>query len=352
MNLEDQSFDVIHSRILADVPDTFDKRQGSVVYDMTAPTAAEAELVYALMATLLDRGFADTAEGEDLERRVAEQGITRKPAVKATGAFTATGTNGFVVAAGTVVKTALGVRFVTDSSATIAGGSVSIPVTAETGGAAGNVDANTIVYIEGNLSGVTGVTNPAATTGGIDAENDQSLYDRYIEKVSLPATSGNAYHYIQTAKEVSGIQDARVFPLWSGPGTVRVVVAGNTGAAVPTTKVNEVAAHIEAMRPIGATVTVTAAAVVGITVVATVAFDPAYAVADVRAEIISKVTSYLGTLGLTSGAVLYSQVMKAIVSTEGVLDCSSLIINGSAANVTISDDAMPVVSGVTVNAAV
>ena len=78
MNIEDQNFDTIHARLLADVDSAFDKRQGSVVYDLTGPTAAELELVYALMATLLDRGFADTATGSDLDRRVAEQGLTGK----------------------------------------------------------------------------------------------------------------------------------------------------------------------------------------------------------------------------------------------------------------------------------
>ena len=65
MTLEDQTFDAIHARLLADVDDAFDKRQGSVVYDMTAPTAAEAS---ARLVTGLR--FEGRAERTDIQGRL------------------------------------------------------------------------------------------------------------------------------------------------------------------------------------------------------------------------------------------------------------------------------------------
>ena len=50
---------------------------------------------------------------------------------------------------------------------------------------------------------------------------------RFYEKVRLPATSGNAYHYQQWALEVSGVGAAKVFPLDNGPGTVGILVVDN-----------------------------------------------------------------------------------------------------------------------------
>lgn len=352
MTLEEQTFDAIHARLLADVDDSLDKRQGSVVYDLTAPTAAEAELMYAFLAILLDRAFADTAEGEDLDKRVLEQGLVRKAAVNAVGTVVVTGTDGFVVASGTILRTVTGIEFTTDADGAISGGTVTIPITAVVGGASGNVGAGGITLIDGNLTGITGVTNTEATTGGIDEEDDQSLFDRYIEKVSLPATSGNAYHYIQTAKEIAGVQDVRVFPLWNGPGTVRVVLASTDGLPVTTELSDEVAAHIEEIRPIGADVTVAPASVISVTVNATVQFDPLYLVSDVRAEIIANVTAYIAGLGLMAEAVRYSQVMKAVVSVEGVTDCSALTINAVSGDVVLAEDATPVISGVVVSGTV
>jgi uncharacterized phage protein gp47/JayE len=347
VNIEDQNFDTIHARLLASVDDKLDKRQGSVVYDMTAPTAVELELAYAFMSTLLDRGFADTASGTDLDRRVAEQGLTRRPSVTAHGSVVVSGTDGFVVSAGTRVNTTHGVQFTTDADATISVGSVTVPVTAVLGGAAGNVNANTITIIDSVLSGVTGVTNPDVTSGGIDEESDAELLSRYLEKVSLPATSGNTYHYKQTAKEVPGVQDARVFPLWNGAGTVKVVITSNDGLTASAALVSAVVEHVEDMRPIGATVTVTAATVRNITVSAHLQLDPAYLADEVKAEITANIYEYIGSLGLDAGAVLYSQIMRVIMTTDGVLNCSALTLNGSAADVTLASDDAPVVAGVT-----
>lgn len=348
MNIEDQNFETIHTRLLADIDNSLDKRQGSVAYDMTAPTAVELELAYAFMSTLLDRGFADTAAGADLDRRVAEQGLTRKPAIKATGSVVISGTDGFVVEAGTRVSTTHGVQFTTDEAVTIANGSATAPVTAFVGGSVGNVDANTITIIDSVLSGVTGVINPAVTSGGIDEESDAELLSRYLEKVSLPATSGNEYHYKQTAKEVPGVQDARAFPLWQGAGTVRVVITSSDGLTASPELVAGVTDHIENMRPIGADVTVSAANVLPVTVSANIQLDPAYHAEEVKAEITAKIHEYIGSLGLDAAYVRMSQIMRVIMTTDGVLNCSTLTLNGSAADAVLASDDAPVVAGVSI----
>ena len=350
MTIENQTFDAIHARLLANVDDTFDKRQGSVVYDLTGPTAAEAELIYALMATLLDRGFADTATGSDLDRRVAEQGLTRKPAVKGMGNVVFSGTDGYTIAAGTVVSTALEVRFSTDVAASITGGSATVPVTALVGGSTGNVDIGAITTLDGVLAGITGVTNAVATSGGVDEESDLALFARYSDKVSKPATSGNANHYRQLALEVSGVTDAKVFPLFSGAGTVKISIMADNGQTASTALVNAVASHIEEMRPIGATVTVNAATITTVNVAVSVKFNEAYAIADVKAEITDRLSSYITGLGLGSGAVRYSAIMREISNVEGVDYCNTLKINGSAADLTLAADAAPVVGSVTVSA--
>ncbi len=348
MNIEEQTFETIHARLLADIDDSFDKRQGSVVYDLTGPTASEMELAYALMATLIDRSFADTATGSDLDRRVAEQGLTRKPSVKATGSVVFTGTDGFTVDAGTILSTPHGVKFTTDEAATISSGTATATITAIVGGYDGNVDVGTVTTLDGVLTGITGVTNPTAISGGVDEEADAELLARYLEKVSLPATSGNAYHYRQTAKEVSGVSDAKVFPLWNGPGTVRVVITSDDGNAASTALVDAVAEHIEDMRPIGANVTVNAATVVPVTITATVKFDATYSIPDAQTEVTAKIAAYIGSLGLGSGAVRYASIMRDIMNVDGVLDCYNLKINGTVGDLALSEDAAPALAGVNI----
>ena len=78
------SYEALMERKLDMIDDRRDKRQGSLIYDALAPNAAETASFYADLEMLEDRTFGDTATGNDLTRRAAERGITRKGAVKAT----------------------------------------------------------------------------------------------------------------------------------------------------------------------------------------------------------------------------------------------------------------------------
>ena len=62
------------------IDSSFDKRQGSVIYDTLAPNSAESIQMYMSMDMLMDRTFADTATGEDLDKRAWERNISRKAA--------------------------------------------------------------------------------------------------------------------------------------------------------------------------------------------------------------------------------------------------------------------------------
>lgn len=80
---EEQTFEEISSRMLSNVDDKFDKREGSVIYDATAPTALELELFYSMMGMVLDEAFADTASYYYLIKRAAERGLLPKEETKA-----------------------------------------------------------------------------------------------------------------------------------------------------------------------------------------------------------------------------------------------------------------------------
>lgn len=52
---EDMTFENIMDRCLARVPDSVDKREGSVIYDAIAPAAAELAIMYIELGTIMDR---------------------------------------------------------------------------------------------------------------------------------------------------------------------------------------------------------------------------------------------------------------------------------------------------------
>ncbi|MDM0425562.1 baseplate J/gp47 family protein, partial [Clostridioides difficile] len=74
------TFENIIKRMLDSVPDTFDKREGSIIYNALAPVAIELTETYIAMDELLDQTFVDTASYYYLEKRCKERGITPLPA--------------------------------------------------------------------------------------------------------------------------------------------------------------------------------------------------------------------------------------------------------------------------------
>ncbi len=230
--LTDQTFEAILQRMLDALPDDLDKSEGSPIYDALAPVAAELAQTAIWAQEVLRRGFASTTFGEYLDLRCEEHGITRRPAVKATGQVTFTGTPGTVIPAGTQVSTASSettpaIFFETKAEAVIGDtGTVTVDIEAVEAGSSGNVAAGAITMLAQPISGVTSVTNAAATSGGLDEEDDASLLSRYLQRVRSPSAGGNKADYVNWALEVTGVGGVSVVPVRDGPGTVSVAVIG------------------------------------------------------------------------------------------------------------------------------
>ncbi|MED4922893.1 baseplate J/gp47 family protein [Anoxybacillus geothermalis] len=338
---EDQTFEVIMQRMLSRIPDDFDKRQGSVIWDMLAPAALELERAYQQLHLVTNWLYLSGDVPRDiLLARVRDFGIEPKPAQKASGTVVFTGLPGTVIPVNTRISTddRTPIFFYTTSNATVLeNGTVSVPVEAEVPGAAGNVPAGAITVLVDVIDGVESVTNPQAFENGIDEESDESLLARYYDRVRNPITSGNVGHYRQWALEVAGVGDAKVYPVWNGPGTVKVVLIGTDKTAPSQSVIDEVAAHIENVRPIGATVTVVSATEVPINVSATLTLVAGKTLADAQAEFEPLLLEYLQSLALVDPVVRYTKVASLLLDCPSVIDYFNLTINGNAANVMVAE---------------
>jgi uncharacterized phage protein gp47/JayE len=347
MAYETQTKQAILDRLMAQIPDDIDKRQGSITHDMLSPAAIELALAYIELDNVLNFGFADTTYGEYLDRKVAEAGLTRKPATKAIGQVTIFGDDGVEVPKGYRVLTEgeSPLYFETKESATITGGHATVSAEAVEGGEKGNVPPARITLTTQNIVGITSVTNEQAFTGGVDEESDDELRARYLQKVRKPITSGNIYHYEQWALSIEGVSAARVFPTWDGNGTVKVVLINDDGRAPDQTVVANTLAHIENVRPIGATVTVVPVTEIAIDVSATLSLDGDLTPADVSEQIAQAIGDYLSTT--TETEIRLTHVGNAILSVNNVLDYSDLTLNGQASNITIDAESVAVLGEVT-----
>jgi uncharacterized phage protein gp47/JayE len=348
----DQTVEAVHQRMLDNMPDAVDTREGSVSYDLQAPAAFEVANAYFELDNVLELGFADTAVGSYLDRRAAEIGLTpRKAAVMAQGTVTLTGPVGTLIPAGTKVSNEASTPsfYLTKDAVVIpAGGSIDVGVTAEAGGTASNIAAGGVTKVVGNLASIVQVTNANSIGGGIDQETDIELFDRYTTRLSQPATSGNAAHYKQWAKEVAGIGDANVIPIWNGPGTVKVVLLTTAQRAPDSTLLAAATTYILDQAPIGANVTVAAALETAINVTATVTKATGKTAADVVAEFTPVLTAYLQSLAFKDPIVRYNQIGTLLINCDTVTDYSALTVNGGTANITIATGAVAVKGTVTI----
>ncbi|MDP4117577.1 MAG: baseplate J/gp47 family protein [Bacillota bacterium] len=287
-------------------------------------------------------GFAATAKGAYLDKKVAEQGLTRKAATYAMGTVTVSGNVGSVISSGDKVASDTLVFTVAQSKYIDSSGTATVSVSCDTPGKQGNVPIGAISRFPVTIGGLTSVTNPSATTGGFDVENDDELRDRYFEKVSLPATSGSKYHYVMWAKEVEGVGDAKCIPLWNGAGTVKVIIINAEKQAADATLITAVTEHIEAERPIGAAVTVESAQPLTVDVNVSLVLIAGSTVDSAREKIRANITKYLQKNAFAAEYISYAQIGGCILSCEEVLDYSDLLVNGGNENIEVSETEVPV----------
>ena len=183
--------DTLHNEMLSGIPDSYQKTVGFPTYDLTRAFA----LAVASLSGDLDAARAatdvDNLAGDELTRWCYQRkGVTRRAATYAAGEVTiVTGTG--TVTAGDLFESQAGVQFAAVETKDVADGDA-VAVRAVIAGASGNVAAGTVTTMPVTIPGISVVTNPAAITGGYDAESDDALRERYYIALQAPESSANA----------------------------------------------------------------------------------------------------------------------------------------------------------------
>ncbi|TGE37635.1 baseplate J/gp47 family protein [Desulfosporosinus fructosivorans] len=339
---EAQTYELILTRMLNRIPADLDKREGSIIFDALSPAAAELAQAYAGLEINLRLFSAQTSSGEYLELRTADYGVTRKAATKAQRKALFFGQND------TPLDVAVGSRFSIErvnyqTTERISTGQYILEC--EVAGNIGNQNFGAMLPID-YISGLARAELSDILIPGVDTETDDDLRQRYMLRVRQPATSGNAAQYRQWAVEVPGVGDAKVFPLWAGPGTVKVAIVDAEKQPATSTLVETVADYLETVRPIGAAVTVVSAVAKSISVSAMVALASGYAIQGVTDAFSAALNVYLQEMAFTGTYVSYAKVGTLLLSTPGVIDYINLIVNDGSANVALADEEIPVLGTV------
>jgi uncharacterized phage protein gp47/JayE len=316
-------------------------REGSYTNTLISPVAHELWKVTQSLDAVISMVFPDETSGIYIDMNAVPYGIVRKAGEKARAHMVIHGVDGTVVEKGKAFLTAESLQYTLDSRVVLTNGIGNGTLTAVGIGERYNVAAGAIFRQSVNQTGINKVDSGAAT-GGADAETDAAYVTRYNEYRKRPPTSGNEAHYKQWATETDGVDSAKIYRLWAGPGTVKVLIVGPRKQPVDGTIVSKCAEHIETVRPIGATVSVMSAVGKAIDVSATVTTEPSTDLEIVSNTFELALMAYLEGIAFRDYAVVYNRIGYILLGIDGVTDFSKLTINGGAGDIVIGDDEVPV----------
>ena len=351
---------------LSRIPDTVDKREGSIIYDALAPACYELSLYYTEMYRFILETYVMTASGEWLDARAIEYGVERYPANAAVKRAD------FTWLDGTIASVDIGFRFATISETNplvyvVIGEYVTpegniVPgayqLQCQTPGVVGNAYTGNIVPLDYGPTLGTAVMTTTLIPGR-DVESDDSLRERYLLKVRQKPFGGNIAQYREWLLAIPGIGACQVYPTWNGGGTVKVSIIDSELLPVTEDFISYVQKLIDpdsmpdgtgtglGIAPIGHQVTVVTATEVSINVDANVRISPQYDIGQLRPLILQNINAYLTTqrakwgegsdLNLYYVEVYLAYLISAIVSVPGVINVTELKINGVAADLILEE---------------
>lgn len=346
---EDQTYETILDRTLDRVATDVDKREGSLLMNAIAPVSAEHANIYILLDSIIRNGYVDTADiREYVVYRCNERGIIPYEATNAVlkGEFN--------------MEIPIGSRFsldelnyVSTEFIEVVDGVYYYQMECETVGTDGNKsfgELTSIEYIDKDLEGsITELLIPAE-----DEESLDSLKERYFNSFDTNPYGGNKQDYKDKTKALDGVGGCIVVPVWSGGGTVKLIIIDSEYNKASDILIETVQEAIDpdpqgtgsGIAPIGHTVTVVTPEEVLVSVSARITLVEGYSWSQIKPSIEETLEDYFLSLRKVwedeNLIVRVSQVENYILNLEGVLDVGDTALNGVASNLSISQEELPV----------
>lgn len=353
MTLQYKNAEDTRDIILENLPDKYQKTIGTDFWEWAYAVGKASVTLWDILKYIASWKDLRNLEIEDMARFVYQlRGISHRPATFAVGELTLTGSD--TVTEGDIFATKGGLQFKALETKEITE-SGTVKAECLIAGTIGNVPVSQITEFVSYKGNFTAVTNVAAFSSGYVEETKDELWQRYIDDVANPVTSGNNSHYRKWALDIAGVGKVKIKPLWNGDNTVKVIIIGNDGLTASESLVSAVQNYIDPFEiingvkvgwgcgngqaPIGAYCTVAAATEKNLTISVKIIFANGINKDTVKAEIAKNIKSYLKEIAFEQNYVSVAKIGNAIIDTDGVLDYSQLTVNGGISNISVSDTA-------------
>ena len=328
-------------------PDT-DTREHSIAYYASASAALEFLNVYAQLDAVLYDTFADTARRPYLIKRAWERGLTPYLATYAIlqGEFN--------------IDVPIGARFSLANSDLnyVVYDEISPGVyemMCETPGSVGNEGLGQLIPID-YIDGLTQAKLTELLIPGEDEEDTEHFRRRYFDSLDSQAFGGNIKDYKDKVNAIPGVGGVKVYPVWNGGGTVKLVIISSEYTEPTPTLIDVVQTIIDptqnngeglGLAPIGHVVTVEGVATTALDITVDITYESGWVWGDVEDYVNEAIDNYLAELAyewVDNDAVVVriSQIETRLLGLPGVIDVGDATINGLPQNLTLGNDEIPV----------
>lgn len=295
--------------------------------------------------------FPQTATGVELDYHAATRGLTRKAAAAAVGtlrfARESTAPTDIIIPEGVVCagSSDSALRFVTTSQGVIpAGGTFAqLPARAQNRGVQTNIAPNIIDVMITPVQSVSGVSNPAAFTGGADSETDEQLRARLLSSFATISNGTNTSFYYDFVMGFDGVASANVVPRANGRGTVGVYLAG-AGAALPDALLCKIGAKLTEAKEINVDVTVANARLTPVNLTLEISGNSGVDFDGLRVECTKSIKAFFAGL-LVGQNLLLSGISNALYRTQGLYNYK---LSAPIKDLAAADDELFVVGSITI----
>lgn len=352
----------IQERVLGNIDPSWRTEPGDFMYDAVAPAPPEIKQLEAKLDEVFKQATAIYAEDNFLDLKLSEIGLTRNPATSNKRRLNIKAAAGVYIPAGHNLSVILldansnPIEYVTDIDTRFStAGTLAVDITCKTLGIEGNIPTGSDFIMQPPIIGVETITDTGSTVLGAEAEDDDSAYKRYQERLQKPDTGGNKNDYVRWSTSIAGVGKAKCKPRWNGNGTVKVILTDTDFMPASAAIVKDVQDYLDpgstglgdGKAPCGALVTVVAATALTINIMATITTYSGVSKGDVTTAFSKVVKDYLAAIAFTGSDVTLAKIGSLLIGTYGVSNYTGLKLNNVAADLVVPDEAVAVLGVVT-----
>lgn len=345
---DQMTYEYILGRMLDRVPNTIDKREGSIIYDALAPVAVEITKAYMELDVIMDETFVDTASLQYLMLRCKERGVKIKEQTYAIieGTFTPSS----LQLTSDMCFSCDDINYVIKEK--LSDGVYSLQ--AQTLGTSGNKHSGFLLPVQ-IINGLETAQITDLIIPAEDADTTETLREKYYASIDTNAFGGNISDYEQKVKQIQGVGGVKVYPAWNGGGTVKLVIIASDYNAPSDELIKKIQTDIDpetnhgeglGIAPIGHSVTVEGVTDFFIDVKTNITFSSGWDWQNAKSLIENAVNDYLLELAKSweqteNLIVRIAQIENHILNLDCVIDIADTTLNGEAKNLQVTQNTIP-----------